>query len=199
MTTVPKRLAIKFNLKTEASFTAKAIMPIFQRWIQEHAVEGMLIDVVDYKHVHEGPGVILIADEGDYAYDLSEGKAGLLYVRKRSLPDNLADALQLLMRVAVNATQRFEDEDSLGGATFDYSSAKITFLDRLNYANSDETLSAIHDLAFAFLSTAYATQDITITRANEDSREAFAIQFKVAGDVSSEALAERLNSETITT
>ena len=33
----------------------------------------------------EGPGIVLIADEADFAYDLADGQIGLHYVRKRDL------------------------------------------------------------------------------------------------------------------
>ena len=92
MTTVPKRLGVKFSLKQEPKLQPDDILPIFQRWIQEHTVEGMLIDVIDYKHVLDGPGIVLISDEADYAYDLGAGQVGLHYVRKRDLPDDFAAA-----------------------------------------------------------------------------------------------------------
>ena len=49
MTIVPKRLGVKFSLKQEPRIQPKNIVPIFQRWIQDHTVDGMLIDVIDYK------------------------------------------------------------------------------------------------------------------------------------------------------
>ena len=69
MITVPRRLGVKFCLKQEPTLQPEDILPIFQRWIQDHAIVGMLIDVIDYKHVPEGPGIVLIADEFDLAYD----------------------------------------------------------------------------------------------------------------------------------
>ena len=51
MTIVPRRIGIKFNLKQPPKLQPDDILPIFQRWIQDHTVEGMLIDVIDYKHV----------------------------------------------------------------------------------------------------------------------------------------------------
>ena len=110
MTIVPKRLGVKFSLKREPRIQPDALVPIFQRWIQEHTVDGMLIDVIDYKHVPEGPGIMLIADEGDYAYDLGDGQIGLHYIRKRAIPDNLPDALRLTFRQALLAAQKLEDE-----------------------------------------------------------------------------------------
>lgn len=182
MTTVPKRLAIKFKFKQNPTVNTKDIVPVFQRWIQEHTVEGMLIDVVDYKHVQNGPGIILIADEGDYAYDLGEGQIGIKYIRKRALPDNVQDALRLVLRLGFVAAQRLEDEPILDGAAFDYTAAQISFMDRQHYPNQPETLAKIEDELVAFLSALYGAE-VAISRANTDEREVFAVNYQVAQEV----------------
>lgn len=188
MNTVPKRLAIKFNLKQNPTFAPQVVVPIFQRWIQEHAVEGLLIDVANYSHVHDGPGVILIADEGDYGYDLSAGQAGLRYTRKRFLPDHLQDALRLVFRLALMATQRLETEKSLNGIEFDYASAEISFLDRQQYHNQPAVFEAVQGELVAFLSDVY-DDEVTLSRAYDDPREVFAVRYtvnhQVEGDRSS--------------
>jgi hypothetical protein len=196
MTTVPKRLAIKFNLKQNPTFSAKDIVPIFQRWIQEHAVEGLLIDVTNYSHVQDGPGVILIADEGDYGYDLSEGQAGLRYTRKRFLPDNLQEALRLVFRLALTAAQRLEDEDALNGIEFDYASAEISFLDRQHYQNQPHTFEAVQGELIAFISELY-DDGVTVARAYDDPREIFAIRYTVNNPIEISTLEARFSPSTI--
>ena len=191
MTTVPRRLAIKFKLKNKPDFEPEAVVAVFQRWIQEHAVEGLLIDVVDYKHVQEGPGVILIADEGDYGYDLNNG-VGLRYTRKRFLQDNFLDTLRLTFRLAFIASQRLEDEDALSEIEFDYASAEISFLDRKYYRNDADTLDQVNDELVGFLSELYG-DEVTLSRTNDDSREAFSVSYVVSnGDVNVDRLIARL-------
>ena len=192
MTIVPKRLAIKFNLKQNPSFPTKDVVAVFQRWIQEHAVEGMLIDVVDYKHVQNGPGIILIADEGDYGYDLGDGQIGIKYTRKRSLPDNLQAALHQAFRLAFIAAQRLEDETVLDGVAFDYSSAKIVFIDRQHYPNQLDKFQAVQAEIVQFLSGIYDSE-LTVSRSYEDTREVFAIDYQVSGDVDAAVIESKLN------
>lgn len=196
MTTVPKRLAIKFNLKQNPTFAPHDIVPIFQRWIQEHAVEGLLIDVTNYTHVQAGPGVILIADEGDYGYDLSSGQAGLRYTRKRFLPDNLQEALRLVFRLTLTATQRLEDEDLLKGIEFDYASAEISFLDRQHYHNQPSVFEDVQGEIVTFLSDVY-DDEATLSRAYDDPREVFAIRYAVNNRVDASALEAGLSPSTI--
>lgn len=190
MTIVPKRLALKFNLKREPRIQPGDVAPIFQRWIQEHTVDGMLIDVIDYKHVPEGPGIILIADEGDYGYDLSDGQAGLQYVRKRALPDNLPDALRLTFRHALNAARQLETE-APGDLEFDYLSAKITFLDRMRYRNTPERFDELHDEISFVLSGVYGAS-VQLERYYDDPRFNFALRSTASGDIHADDVVERL-------
>lgn len=174
MTTVPKRLGVKFSLKHEPRIQPKDIVPIFQRWIQEHTVEGMLIDVIDYKHVPDGPGIVLIGDEGDYAYDLSDGQTGLFYLRKRALPDNLGDALRHTFHYALTAARALEME-APGDIEFDFSSAKISFLDRQYYRNEPTIFAEIRDELAEILSEIYEAP-VEISRNSDDPRQVFALR-----------------------
>ncbi len=54
---LPKRISIKLFARNPQVVKPEAFVPVFQRWIQQHAVEGLLIDVADYKHVPDGPGI----------------------------------------------------------------------------------------------------------------------------------------------
>ena len=47
-----------------------AYVPIFHGWIQCKILDGVPIDVADYAHVPDGPGVMLIGHEADRSIDL---------------------------------------------------------------------------------------------------------------------------------
>lgn len=192
MITVPKRLAIKFSFKQNPTTPTQDIVPVFQRWIQEHTVDGMLIDVIDYKHVQNGPGILLIADEGDYGYDLGDGQVGLKYTRKRALPENLQDALRLVFRLGFLATQQLENEDVLDDAAFDYSSAQISLIDRQSYPNTSATFKAIQDEISTFLSGIYG-ETVSVTRASDDIREVFAVNYTVVEPIDAATIEKILN------
>lgn len=191
MTTVPKRLGVKFSLKQQPSLEPEDILPIFQRWIQEHRVEGMLIDVIDYKHVPEGPGIVLIADEADFAYDLADGEIGLNYIRKRGLPGDLPAALRLVFRNALAAARALEAE-APGDILFDFASAKISFYDRIVYRNDP----AVFENARAALTNALSDlfgAPVTLSRHYDDPRAVFALRCAVAGGtVNADALIAQL-------
>ncbi len=180
MLIVPKRLGVKFSLKREPQLQPDDIVPIFQRWIQQHTVEGMLIDVIDYKHVPAGPGIVLIADEADYAYDLTDGQIGLYYLRKRALPADLAGALRLAFHCALKAARALEVE-APGDIEFDYGSAKITFLDRMHYRNQPQIFDDLRD-ALTEIQSGIFGAPVEITRLYEDPRQVCAIQCRVGDE-----------------
>ena len=189
MTIVPKRLGVKFSLKHATSLQPAATVPIFQRWIQDATVPGMLIDVIDYKHVPDGPGIILIADEGDYAYDLSDGETGLNYIRKRGLGEDLSAALNLAFRHAIIAARQLESE--VDDINFDISRAKISFIDRQHYRNTPERYAAIEDDLRASLVDIFGV-DVSIHRRYDDPRELLCVTATASQPIVSDAILARL-------
>ena len=194
MTAVPKRLGVKISLKQPTSLTPADILPIFQRWIQERRVEGMLIDVIDYKHVPEGPGVVLIADEADFAYDLTDGRTGMNYIRKRGLPGDLAAALRMGFRGAFTAARALEAE-APGDIVFDFSRAKISFLDRMSYRNRPAVFEQSRATLTELLRQIYGAQ-VEISRQYADPRALFAVHCQVkAASVDPEEVMARLEAK----
>lgn len=188
----PKRVSVKFFATIPEALDLTTFKPVFQRWIQEHTLDNMLIDVADYKHMHEGPGVMLIAYEGDYALDLRDGKPGIQYTRKRELGADLMETLTISLKLALSATLQIEKEESLSGVEFDYSTIKIEFLDRLNYPNTPETLIAVKEAIGVHTQDLYGGA-VTIESAHTDSREAFALLITAETTPNGATLLERLS------
>ena len=174
MQPVPKRLAVKFGLARATSLQPGELTPIFQRWIQHRNVPGMLIDVIDYKHVPDGPGIMLIADEADYAWDLGDDAVGLRYIRKRALPDDLGDALRLCFEHAHLAAKLLESE-APGEIEFDYSAAEVSYLDRLLYPNHAAVAETARRELAAVLREVF-DGDIALTWLREDPREVLTLR-----------------------
>jgi hypothetical protein len=171
---------VKYFVQGEIAFDLSALVPVFQRWIQQHSVEGLLIDVADYKHVYQGPGVVLIGHEGDYSFDLSDGRPGLLYTRKRVLQASLTDDLRLATRLASDAARKLETELALSGIRFDYDESEITFLDRLNTPNTPETFEAVHDSLHEFATVLYQTDTVLVESVEADPRKPLRVRLVVS-------------------
>src|SRR5262245_66172288 len=76
------KLGVKFFAADPTSVRLDAFIPIFHGWIQRQNLAGhLLIDVHDYSHIHDGPGILLVAHEGNVSIDMSDGRPGRMYYR----------------------------------------------------------------------------------------------------------------------
>ena len=140
---IPHRINAKLFVTKETAVSLPAIVPVFHRWIQTQAVPGLLIDVADYKHVEDGPGILIVGHEGDYALDQENGRSGLLYTRKREWPTaDFKDRLHLVIGLAVQAAQLLAADESLN-LDFRTTEIQLAFSDRLNAPNTPATLAAL--------------------------------------------------------
>jgi len=176
---IPKRLSIKLFVEDPSAVNLPDVMPVFQRWIQEHTVEGLLIDVIDYKHVPDGPGIILIADEGDYGLDMGNGRPGLKYVRKRHSFESLAELLSESFRLAFTAGQKLGEEPTLEDLNISVNELEIAFLDRLNTPNTADTFDAASEDINAFLQQVFGDTETSVVQVDNDRREPLTIRVAI--------------------
>jgi hypothetical protein len=121
----------------------EAFVPVFHRWIKERLLPDLVIDVANYLHVPEGPGVVLIGDGSDYFMDQREGRLGLLHSRKRASAAP-ADRLTDLARRTLDVAVRLEREPTLAGRVrFSPNEFVFRINDRLAAPNSDATFAVV--------------------------------------------------------
>jgi hypothetical protein len=139
------KLQLKIYATPEAAKAVQpeALIPVFHRWIKDHALPELLIDVANYGHVPEGPGVVLIGHGADYFMDEGEGRLGLLHNRKRSGPA-AGERLGDLARRTLHAASLLEKDASLGGKLrFETNELLFRINDRLAAPNTDATFAAL--------------------------------------------------------
>lgn len=120
------------------------VIPIFHSWIQDQIFDELLIDVADYRHVHHGPGLMLIGHEADYSVDHTDGILGLRYNRKTPLTGTNLDRLTKATRVVLTAAQRLEaDTWSNGRLSFNGQDIQLIINDRLLAPNDEATRDAV--------------------------------------------------------
>lgn len=189
-----QRIGLKLFVGQSSSFDLRELVPIYHRWIQQHGVEGLLVDVADYQHVPGGPGVMLVAHEGNYAMDLAGGRTGLLYYRKQPAPGSLTERLVSLARTVLLAAQRLEEEPSLAGRIeFPGNEMQLVANDRLLAPNSEETLAAITPSMNELLAMLYGGAKCEIVR-EADPAERFAVDIRAAQPVAVRDLLLRLEA-----
>jgi hypothetical protein len=150
-------------------------IPVFHRWIQDRVVPEMLIDVADYRHVPNGPGVMLIGHEASYSLDSAKARLGLLYSRKQAggeAQENLRQAYDS----AVAACRRLEEEQAFGGKLkFNTGDCEFSLNDRLLAPNTDETYAALKPEFDRFFAGVWKSYSI---ERNGEPRELFCVAVK---------------------
>jgi hypothetical protein len=179
---IPHRIHAKFFFKEESAVPLPAFVPVFHRWIQERAVEGLLIDVADYKHVHQGPGIMLVGHQGDYVIDEQDGRPGLQYRGKRDwASDDLVERVQSTIRLALQARRVLEQEPTLRGRlTFYEDEISLTFHDLLQTPSTEAVFEALSPAVETALRAFYPNHWLALTQATADPRRPLTIQVQIA-------------------
>ncbi len=135
-----QQIDIKVFVKKGEDIPPYDFMPVLQRWIQKHTIPGALIDVADYSHIHNGPGIILVAHEHNVSVDYNEGRMGLLFHQKQPLDGSLQERMKLCLKYAFMACVELQREPEFDGR-LEFDSTKVLFLanDRLHAPNDDVT------------------------------------------------------------
>ncbi len=134
---IPKRISAKiFTTEPDVAIDHGAFIALFHEFIRDKSVEGLLLDVADYAHVPEGPGVMLIGHDVDYGIDQTAGRAGLLAVKKRIDGGELAALLDDTVRLGLLAAKAIEGHGSTG-VQFAPGAVQVQFIDRLAHESSD--------------------------------------------------------------
>jgi hypothetical protein len=177
----PHRMSVKYFVKEVDRVDVEQFIPIFHSWIQQQKVsDHLLLDVADYKHVPQGPGVILIAHEADFGLDLVEDRPGLLYIRKRGWSGDLREQLRTVFRQGLKGARLIEGEPALAGSlSFHTQEAQLTILDRLQAPNTAETFAAVRGEIEAVLAEIHPGAAVTVALASEDRRHPFSVRIHV--------------------
>ncbi len=126
------KIGVKIFVSNPEVVDIHDFIPVFQGWIQQQKIDGhQLIDVHDYSHVENGPGILLVAHEGNFSMDQEGGRLGLFYYRKRELPGGLEANLKTVLDAALHACKLLETEPKLKGIKFKTDEVLVIANDRL--------------------------------------------------------------------
>ena len=183
-----ERLQLKLYLEPAPHFDVEALIPVFHRFIREQLIKELLIDVVDYSHVPDGPGVVLIGHEADYYVGALDGAYGLVYSRKRSAPApeaRLEDALRRL----INAARLLEQESGLK-LRFKSNELSLRLTDRLHAPDDDATFGSAKSEVESLFGRIYGGA-VQVQRL-PSSKEPLGLRIEASQTPSLEALLEKL-------
>lgn len=169
-----QQVNVKFFVENPDAVDLEAFLTVFNNWIQAHVTEELLVDVADYRHVHAGPGVVLIGHEANYSLDNAGDRLGLLYNRKADVPGTNHERLRQAVRAALRAAQRLEQEQKL---KFSGEEAQVIINDRLIAPNTPETFAALEPDLKVLFDYLYGEDNYEFER-NSDPRERLTINVR---------------------
>jgi len=170
------KFCVKIFAENASAVRLDAFIPIYHRWIQKQAVEGLLVDVADYGHLPQSPGVMLVAHEADYCMDSMEGPLGLLYNRKAPAGGRLSDRIAAAFRAALGACVKLENEPEFQGKLrFNAGGAVFIANDRLLAPNTEEAFQALRSDLSAAVAKVYPG-NFELRRISSDPRSRLTVQ-----------------------
>jgi hypothetical protein len=189
---------LKFFLDDASGVELEEFIPVFHDWIQTQQLEELLIDVADYRHVPQGPGVVLIAHDAHYVMDLTDERLGLLYSRRRETHpsrcaiESVEDRLKSVWHCALTACQRLAAHPALHGRLqFRGNELLLRCNDRLQAPNTTAAYDDLCQHLEPFLATLYPGQRVEVEHMREHTSR-LTVAIKVPEPLDVDTLLTRL-------
>jgi hypothetical protein len=151
----------------------------------------MLVDVTEYTHVHQGPGVVLIAHEANYGLDEESGKRGFLYTQKRPVEKSSQEHLATAFRRVLQGCRLLEKDPALNGLKFDTGHFQIFVNDRAEAPFTSESLGALETDLNPFLNSFLGGESFQLIP-EKDPQKRVGYEVKTSKSESLETLSDRL-------
>jgi translation initiation factor IF-1 len=181
------RVCVKiFAVVHEIEDDAALFVPIFHEWIRDQVLDLVALDVADYAHVPESPGIMLVCHEASFSLDRSDGRFGLMVQRRTPVDGGPVDAVASTMRLAVEVAARLERDARISGKLrFNPSRLRVEANDRLLASNSDKGYHDFGPVVRQAAAAAFGGTGPIVERVNNDSRDRLAVDVSVesVGDV----------------
>ena len=152
---------------TPGQLDLSVLIPVFHRWIQHGVLSQILpIDVADYRHVEQGPGILLIGHHAHLSVEAASDRTALVFAYKRTAPGPAKTHIASALDSALEAALRLAQEPTVK-LELDTSSVEVSVLNRLLAPNTDASYAALADTLKALAADWYAPQTVEISRTTQ--------------------------------
>jgi hypothetical protein len=134
---------VKIFVEDDSAVDPERFLGIFHRWIRDKVLDELLIDVADYRHVPDGPGVLLAGLDAVYSIDHTGGRWGLRYNRRTALDGSNVERFRQALHAAAWACALLEEElRDDAPLRFSRTEFDLSINDRALAPNTPETFAA---------------------------------------------------------
>ncbi len=179
-----QHINLKFFIENAERLNLESFHGVFNNWIQRNLTDDLLVDVAEYLHVSNGPGIILIGHSANYSLDLTAGRLGLLYNRKEQAEGTNSQKLAQAAHATLSAMQILEKENKV---RFIGNEVQLIINDRLIAPNTAETFSALKEDLESFFEILFNGATVTLVHQNAEPRARFTVDASARLSTSSQS------------
>jgi hypothetical protein len=175
-----QHLIVKIPVDGPLGIDPAKIVDIFHTWVAAQSVPGvLLVDVAELLHVPNGPGVLAVGHEADYAFDHTGGIWGVLYRQKTVVAGTDIERFTRAFEAAKEAAARLEEAfgDDLKFSRTDF---ELIVNDRGIAPNTPQTYAAAIPEIEAALRSVLGHGSFRLIRHDREPRERFGVTVKSA-------------------
>ena len=136
-----KPLRLTLAIKASPAADLEPAIGLFHRFIQRSLVEGHLLDVADYRHVPNGPGVLLVGQDVDYGIN-----AHAFTVTMKRRGDDAAIQFRDAVRMALGTIDAIDADGALP-CQFDPTQMSVSVADRKLGTNAQVQSDLLAEIA----------------------------------------------------
>ena len=186
------RISVKLWFSADDGLELDDFVPVFHGWIREQKLsDEVMIDVADYAHVENGPGVLLVCHEGHYVIERHAGRWALAYHRKRGgETDDLDARVAVPLRRIAFAARLLEGEPELSKKVrFETSTLELAVRCRLHAPNTTEVRATLVPAIAGALQARVGGEQVELEALADDPRKPFTVRARLPEAASLEHLA----------
>jgi hypothetical protein len=175
-----QHLIVKIPVQGPLGIDPAKVVDIFHRWVATQSVPGVvLVDVAELLHVPDGPGVVAVGVEADFALDHTGGTWGVLYRSKVVVKGSNADRIGLAFEAA-NRTGVLLEEAFGSALKFSREEFELIVNDRGIAPNTPATYAAVQPEIEAALRSLLGHGEFELARHDREPRQRFGLTVKSA-------------------
>jgi hypothetical protein len=173
-----QHLVVKIPVAGAPGFDPAKTVDLFHQWVARQLIPGvLLIDVAELLHVPDGPGVVAVGYEADFALDHTGGIWGALYRRKTVLGGSNQDRVAQAIASGAQAALRLE-EAFPGALSFSRDEFDLVVNDRGIAPNTAETRAWALPEIEAAVGAALGHGGFKLTPHDREPRQRFGVSVK---------------------
>jgi hypothetical protein len=170
-----QHLVVKIPVAGPLGIDPAKVVDIFHKWVAGQSVVGVtLVDVAELLHVPDGPGVVAVGVEADFALDHTGGIWGVVSRRKDLRPGTNAEKVAQAFAAAAQAAVWLE-EAFAGALKFSRTEFELIVNDRGIAPNTKETYAKAIPEIEAALRSLLGHGNFSLARHDREARQRFGV------------------------